>query len=215
MMRASHPRSARCARSAIRTARRRWIVAPLMSPRDGGEQPLRPCGCRQDLRIVGRRCQRVAEQPFGLARIALGRPSGVHGHRPGCPGSRGRSLLRSPWYRWGRSAASSPDRHLRHPARRSRGVTTWLFDGHRPIGGVGEPEWTDEALPALSRAGGLTVGRDRHGDRAGRPGRPPAWFGEDHLSYCPDEDVDELGYPRERRGALRGARHVRGWTRAA
>ena len=23
-------------------------------------------------------------------------------------------------------------------------------DGHRPIGGVGDPEWTDEALPPLA-----------------------------------------------------------------
>ena len=72
-------------------------------------------------------------------------------------------------------------------------------DGHRPIGGVGEPAWTDEALPALSRAGGLTVGVIDTGIVLDGRGRPPAWFGRHHLSYCRAEDADESAYPRGER----------------
>ena len=68
----------------------------------------------------------------------------------------------------------------------------------RAIGGVRPPRLTEiGALPPLVRAGHLTVGVIDTGIVLDVQGRPPAWFGEGHLSYCPEEDVDELVYPRE------------------
>ncbi len=35
-------------------------------------------------------------------------------------------------------------------------------------------------------------------------GRPPAWFGDDHLSYCADEDADQLSIPGRTRWPSEG-----------
>src|SRR4051794_31127880 len=73
------------------------------------------------------------------------------------------------------------------------------FDGHRPIGGVGQPEPSGHALPPLARAGTLTVGVIDTGIVLDDRGRPPSWFGRHHLSYCAEEDADVPSYPLDGR----------------
>jgi Subtilase family len=71
--------------------------------------------------------------------------------------------------------------------------------GGRVPGGVGKPQPTNDSLPPLGRAGSLTVGVIDTGIVLDDRGRPPAWFGAHHLSYCAAEDADAPSYPRGER----------------
>jgi subtilisin family serine protease len=70
-----------------------------------------------------------------------------------------------------------------HPPTIDSGRTWGGHDRPKP---VEDPRW--QALPAASKA---TVGVIDTGIALRSDGRPHQWFG-DHLSYCPDEDVDVL-----------------------
>lgn len=64
--------------------------------------------------------------------------------------------------------------------------------GARAVGGASPPVAVTEQRPPLPSAGSITVGVIDTGVALNSEGRPHAWFGHDHLSFCPAEDEDVL-----------------------
>lgn len=64
--------------------------------------------------------------------------------------------------------------------------------GARAVGGAHPPVSTTEHRRPLPSAGSITVGVIDTGVALNSEGRPHAWFGHDHLSFCPAEDEELL-----------------------